>query len=507
MGIRKLLIIASTLFYSLGFALTATAAVKVPRVCETQSVDCFVLNLGNDVYAFHWKGNRLYYKRKNASSLKINGRTVNSSDSPVQSTALNWRLDNGIFSLSSDKINLKIDFKRDRLLKVNGKTLGNLNYDFQKIGDAAKSELAKQAKRKAQQKAKQAKRQAQQKRDNLLKSSFGRLDDIQKKQIQVILGNAGHYKSNVDGLWGNGTLLAVKAFIRNYATVMGSTLSEPVNPNDADRLFQLILNFEAERAKRVEAKKQREAEEKRRAEEREAEEKRRAEAERKKREEAALEKARIAEEKRKPREANIKLAQEDLDKKIAIAQEKIKSDVSSNYGFRNLIPGMTKEDVIKECTHDLTATNWPWCYGIENIKFKGVYFPRLIRSANYGGQEKRKSFDILTLLILDLGPITNSWSLSSNDPNDGDILNTTRRALSKYDLEYEYSQRDLELYNEGEKNKLIVVYEGGKVALVIQKIKKDYSSENRLFIHYKDAESGKKYLEQNAPKRASSSDF
>ena len=111
MGIRKLLIIASTLFYSLGFALTATAAVNVPRVCNTQSVDCFVLNLGSDVYAFHWKKNRLYYKRKNVSSLKINGRTVNSSDSPVQSTALNWRLDNGIFSLSSDKINLKIDFK------------------------------------------------------------------------------------------------------------------------------------------------------------------------------------------------------------------------------------------------------------------------------------------------------------------------------------------------------------------------------------------------------------
>ena len=86
-------------------------------------------------------------------------------------------------------------------------------------------------------------------------------------------------------------------------------------------------------------------------------------------------------------------------------------------------------------------------------------------------------------------------------------MNTTRRALSKYNLEYEYSQRDLELYNEGEKDKLIVVYEGGKVALVIKKIKKDYSSENRLFIEYKDAETGKRYFEQNAPKRASSSDF
>lgn len=483
MGIRKHLIIASTLFYSLGFALTATAAVKVPRVCNTQSVDCFVLNLGSDVYAFHWKGNRLYYKRKNASSLKINGRTVNSSDSPVQSTALNWRLDNGIFSLSSDKINLKIDFKRDRLLKVNGKTLGNLDYAFQKIGDAAKSELAKQAKL-----------QAQQKQDKLLKSSFGRLDDIQKKQIQVILGNEGYYKSNVDGLWGNGTLLAIKAFIRNYATAMGPSISEPVNPNDADRIFQLILNFEAERAKRVEAIKQREAEEKRRAE-----------AERKKREEAALEKARIAEEKRKTREANIKLAQEDLNKKIAIAQEKIKSDVSSNHGFRNLIPGMTREDVIKECGSRLYVTSS--CYGIENIMFEGDYKTTTIFSAKYGDQMRDTTIYILRRLELDLGPITNSWSLSSNDPNDGDILNTTRRALSKYNLEYEYTQRDLELYNEGEKNRLIVVYEDGKVALIIKKIKKDYSSENRLFIEYRDAEDGKSYLEQNAPKRASLSDF
>ena len=86
-------------------------------------------------------------------------------------------------------------------------------------------------------------------------------------------------------------------------------------------------------------------------------------------------------------------------------------------------------------------------------------------------------------------------------------MNTTRRALGKYNLDYEYSQRDFELYNEGEKDKLIVVYEGGKVALIIKKIKKDYSSENRLFIQYLGAVMGKSYLEQNAPKRASSSDF
>ena len=106
-----------------------------------------------------------------------------------------------------------------------------------------------------------------------------------------------------------------------------------------------------------------------------------------------------------------------------------------------------------------------------------------------------------------MGPITDSWVLFSNDPNDGDILNTTRRALNKYEVDYEYSKRDLELYEEGEKDKLQIVYEGGKVALVIEKIKKGYGYENRLFVDYREPHVAINYLEKNKPQRASTDDF
>ena len=463
-------LLLSLLLACLSFNSPVSAAVEIPRACQTDSVDCFVLNLGKDAYAFHWKGDRLYHKKKNVSSFKINGRVVSSSDSPVQSMALRWTLNNRVFNLSSELINVSINFSRDRLLKVNGEILGNLDYSFQKIETAAKFEVKKKEELKNKQR-----------RENILKASFNRLNDDQKKQIQVILGNEGFYKNTIDGLWGKGTRTATKAFIRAYS--LGDRLNEPNSRYEGDRIFQVILNLETDRA----------------------EAKRRAEAERKRKEAVALEKARIAEEKRKVRQKNIKLANDDLKKKLEVEIKKLKLEVISNYGFRKLIPGATKLDVYKECGSNLIF--WSSCYGIENIKFRASYNDYIVKSADFSGHTSVRNLILMRVLEVDLGPITNSWSLTSDDPNDGDILNTTRRALNKYNLDFEYTQRDVELYNEDEKDQLKVVYEGGKVALIIKKIKKDYSSENRLYIEYKDSERAKMYLEQNRPKRASASDF
>ena len=463
-------LLLSLLLACLSFNSPVSAAVEIPRACQTQSVDCFVLNLGKDAYAFHWKGDRLYHKKKNVSSFKINGRVVSSSDSPVQSMALRWTLNNRVFNLSSELINVSINYSRDRLLKVNGEILGNLDYSFQKIETAAKFEVKKKEELKNKQR-----------RENILKASFNRLNDDQKKQIQVILGNEGVYKSTIDGLWGKGTRTATKAFIRAYS--LRDRLNEPTSRYEGDRIFQVILNLETDRA----------------------EAKRRAEAERKRKEAVALEKARIAEEKRKVRQKNIKLAKDDLKKKLEVEIKKLKLEVISNYGFRKLIPGATKLDVYKECGSNLIF--WSSCYGIENIKFRASYNDYIVKSADFSGHTSVRNLILMRVLEVDLGPITNSWSLTSDDPNDGDILNTTRRALNKYNLDFEYTQRDVELYNEDEKDQLKVVYEGGKVALIIKKIKKDYSSENRLYIEYKDSERAKIYLEQNRPKRASASDF
>ena len=52
-----------------------------------------------------------------------------------------------------------------------------------------------------------------------------------------------------------------------------------------------------------------------------------------------------------------------------------------------------------------------------------------------------------------------------------------------------------------------MVYEGGKVALVIKRIETDYIPQNRLYVEYRDTEAAKQFYEKNKPKRASASDF
>lgn len=244
---RKLLTVTFALFYFWVFTFNAAAAVKVPNVCETQSVDCFVLNLGKNAYAFHWKGNKIYYKKKNVKSLKINGRVVSSSDSPIESVPLKWSYNNRVINLSSDIINLSIDYKKDRLLTVNGKALGNLDYAFQKMEDAFKSE-----------KSKIMKRQAQKTQDNFLKVGFSKLSAEQRKQVQSLLSNLGLYNSSVDGLWGNGTLRAVREFARNYN--LGKKLAPANDVSAAAEIYSKIFSYKTDEAVYLDAVKKKEEE-------------------------------------------------------------------------------------------------------------------------------------------------------------------------------------------------------------------------------------------------------
>ena len=74
---------------------------------------------------------------------------------------------------------------------------------------------------------------------------------------------------------------------------------------------------------------------------------------------------------------------------------------------------------------------------------------------------------------------------------------------AKYVLDYEYSERDRQLFNEGEKEHLLGVYSNGQVALRINRNKRDLW----LYIEYRDVESGKQFLEKNRPVTATSDDF
>ena len=132
------------------------------------------------------------------------------------------------------------------------------------------------------------------------------------------------------------------------------------------------------------------------------------------------------------------------------------------------------------------------CYGINNIKFKAYYID-----------------DYLDTLSLDMGPITDDgYYLDIFREDDANIYTKMKKSLSdKYTLEYEYSERDRQLFNESEKSSLFHVFSKGQVLLEINRKEKDYSNDLWLYIHYLDVDSAEAFLEANRPLRATSDDF
>ena len=174
-------------------------------------------------------------------------------------------------------------------------------------------------------------------------------------------------------------------------------------------------------------------------------------------------------------------------------------------GFRDLKPGLHYEEVLEICPlqkvdfwgqidDEGKSSNWVKCYGIDNIKFKAHYF--------FEG-------DFLSWLTLDMGPIVNTDGfLSVFGQNDSNILIKMQNTMDKkYTLDYGYSERDRQLFNESEKSNLYRVYSKGQIILEIVRQVEDYSSNLFLYIHYLDPTHAEVFLKENRPVIASEDDF
>ena len=231
-----------------------------------------------------------------------------------------------------------------------------------------------------------------------------------------------------------------------------------------------------------------ETEEQRRVEEerlaREAEEQRRAEEERL---------AREAEEKRRAEEE--RLARE--------AEEKRLESIRSNYGFRDIKPGMRVDEVMKSKASCNLATGLHFedsttCYGLDNIKFISDAWAET---------------STINILGLDLGVLDSygwaSYIFADTDPESGNIYTSMRKNLDeKYSLEYEFTERDLDFFNNDERDVLRVVYEKGQITLQVERVKVDeYNKDIRLRLYYQTPAYGEKFYTKHKPKKASASDF
>ena len=95
-----------------------------------------------------------FSSKENVATLRINGQVVGSSNPKFLKKPLKWNFKNRILFLNSEEINLSIDFKRDRLVKINKKAVGNLGYEFQSIENAVKVESSKRITKRNQKKRK-----------------------------------------------------------------------------------------------------------------------------------------------------------------------------------------------------------------------------------------------------------------------------------------------------------------------------------------------------------------
>ena len=190
-------------------------------------------------------------------------------------------------------------------------------------------------------------------------------------------------------------------------------------------------------------------------------------------------------------------------------------NAENNLGFRDLKPGIPMEDYLKICK---SRKGGDICYGIQNIKFNAGYRGRISKSSNGNIIPYSYGIKILGDLILDMGPIVdsdgsffstlNNLVASSNDePNI--YLKMKKNFDAKYVLDYEYSERDRQLFNEEEKEELLGVYSNGQVVLKINRKEREnsYSKDLWLYIEYRDVKYGKQFLEKNRPVTATIDDF
>ena len=185
------------------------------------------------------------------------------------------------------------------------------------------------------------------------------------------------------------------------------------------------------------------------------------------------------------------------------AEEKRLESIRSNYGFRDIKPGMRVDEVMKSKASCNLATGLHFedsttCYGLDNIKFISDAWAET---------------STINILGLDLGVLDSydwaSYIFADTDPESGNIYTSMRKNLDeKYSLEYEFTERDLDFFNNDERDVLRVVYEKGQITLQVERVKVDeYSKDIRLRLYYQTPAYGEKFYTKHKPKKASASDF
>ena len=108
-------------------------------------------------------------------------------------------------------------------------------------------------------------------------------------------------------------------------------------------------------------------------------------------------------------------------------------------------------------------------------------------------------------ISIDVGPLYQSLlDRVIGDPKNP-YLKLKNSLDSKYQMEWEFTERDRKLFNEGEKNNLWTSYNEGQIFLEI--MREDKYSVLRLYLHYHTKEDGERLSEDRKPQNVNFNDF
>lgn len=113
--------------------------------------------------------------------------------------------------------------------------------------------------------------------------------------------------------------------------------------------------------------------------------------------------------------------------------------------------------------------------------------------------------DIIQRVSVDIGPLYQSLLDNVIGDPKNPYLKLKKSLESKYQVDWEFTDRDRKLFNENERDSLWTSYNGGQIFSQI--LRKDKYSDLRLLVHYHTKEDGEKLSEVRKPQNVNFDDF
>ena len=112
--------------------------------------------------------------------------------------------------------------------------------------------------------------------------------------------------------------------------------------------------------------------------------------------------------------------------------------------------------------------------------------------------------DVIADISINIGPLSKNFLDKTNGNLNNPYIKLKKTLDSKYEIDWQFTERDRKFFNEGENDSLWTSYNKGQIFSEIKKIGND---KLRLFVHYHTKEDGERLTEERKPKNVKFNNF